>query len=103
MPRIAIIGAGPGGLMLASILHHNKIPSTIFERDSSAVARAQGGTLDLHEYSGQQALDAAGLLDNFRAVVRAGGEAFKSELPTTPYIASCLSKHWVQSNIYLIL
>ncbi|GAP87556.1 putative Aromatic-ring hydroxylase-like [Rosellinia necatrix] len=76
-PKIAIIGAGPGGLMLASILHHNNIPCTIFERDTSAVARAQGGTLDLHEYSGQRALEAAGLLDGFRAVMRQGGDAMK--------------------------
>ncbi|RWA05199.1 hypothetical protein EKO27_g9911 [Xylaria grammica] len=76
-PRIAIIGAGPGGLMLASILHRNKTPCTIFERDSSAVARAQGGTLDIHEYSGQQALDAAGLMDGFRSVMRLGGDAMK--------------------------
>ncbi|KAI1110554.1 hypothetical protein F5Y14DRAFT_443880 [Nemania sp. NC0429] len=76
-PRIAIIGAGPAGLMFASILHHNGIPSIVFERDASAVARAQGGTLDLHEHSGQQALHAAGLLDEFRAVMRPGGEAMK--------------------------
>ncbi|KAF2970755.1 hypothetical protein GQX73_g2790 [Xylaria multiplex] len=76
-PRIAIIGAGPGGLMLASILHHNNIPCTIFERDSSAVARAQGGTLDIHEYSGQQALNAAGLMNEFRSVMRLGGDAMK--------------------------
>ncbi|KAI1126946.1 hypothetical protein F5Y10DRAFT_243805 [Nemania abortiva] len=76
-PRIAVIGAGPAGLMLASILHHNNIPCTIFERDSSAVARAQGGTLDIHEYSGQRAIDAAGLLEKFHAVVRPGGEAMR--------------------------
>ncbi|KAI0199446.1 hypothetical protein F4808DRAFT_432512 [Astrocystis sublimbata] len=77
IPRIAIVGAGPAGLMVASILHHNGIPSTIYERDSSAVARSQGGTLDLHEYSGQQALHAAGLLDKFRAVVRQGADTMK--------------------------
>ncbi|KAI3328173.1 hypothetical protein F4824DRAFT_484499 [Ustulina deusta] len=76
-PRIAIIGAGPGGLMLASILHHNNIPCGVYERDSSAVARAQGGTLDIHEYSGQQALHAAGLLGQFRAVMRLGGDALR--------------------------
>ncbi|KAJ2988490.1 hypothetical protein NUW58_g3948 [Xylaria curta] len=76
-PKIAIIGAGPAGLMLASILHHSNISCTLFERDSSAVARAQGGTLDIHEYSGQRALDAAGLLDEFRTVMRQGGDAIR--------------------------
>ncbi|CAJ2510347.1 Uu.00g050500.m01.CDS01 [Anthostomella pinea] len=77
VPKIAIIGAGPAGLTLASILHHNDIPSTIFERDSSSTARSQGGTLDLHANSGQKALAAAGLLDKFRAIVRPEGEAFR--------------------------
>ncbi len=63
--------------MLASILHHNNIPCGVYERDSSAVARAQGGTLDIHEYSGQQALHAAGLLGQFRAVMRLGGDALR--------------------------
>ncbi|KAI0428701.1 hypothetical protein F5Y09DRAFT_279358 [Xylaria sp. FL1042] len=76
-PRIAIIGAGPGGLMLASILNHNNIHSTIYERDSSAGARCQGGTLDIHEYSGQLALNAAGLLDQFRIAMRQGGDAMR--------------------------
>ncbi|KAI1347974.1 hypothetical protein F5Y01DRAFT_329039 [Xylaria sp. FL0043] len=76
-PRIAIIGAGPGGLMLASILSHNDIPCIIYERDSSAGARCQGGTLDIHEHSGQQALNAAGLLDEFRAAMRQGGDAMR--------------------------
>ncbi|KAI1824138.1 hypothetical protein F4861DRAFT_531145 [Xylaria intraflava] len=76
-PRIAIVGAGPAGLMLARILHHNNIPSTVFERDISATARQQGGSLDIHEDSGQQAFHAAGLMDTFRAAVRQGGEATK--------------------------
>ncbi|KAI1299490.1 hypothetical protein F5Y03DRAFT_366090 [Xylaria venustula] len=76
-PRIAIIGAGPGGLTLASILHHNNIPCTIYERDDSAHVRNQGGTLDIHAHSGQQALHAAGLLGEFRAAMRQGGDAMR--------------------------
>ncbi|KAI0967551.1 hypothetical protein F4678DRAFT_445961 [Xylaria arbuscula] len=76
-PRIAIIGAGPGGLMLAGILHHNNIPCTIYERDDSAHVRSQGGTLDIHAHSGQQALHAAGLLAEFRAAMRQGGDAMR--------------------------
>ena len=40
-----------------------------------AIARDQGGTLDLHADPGQQALVAAGLLDQFFAVARPEGEA----------------------------
>ncbi|KAI1089450.1 FAD/NAD(P)-binding domain-containing protein [Rostrohypoxylon terebratum] len=76
-PKIAIIGAGPVGLTLAAILHHNGIKSTIFERDSSAIVRAQGGTLDIHADAGQRALIAAGLLDNFKKIAREEGEAMK--------------------------
>ncbi|KAI1818076.1 hypothetical protein GGS20DRAFT_529669 [Poronia punctata] len=75
IPRIAVVGAGPGGLMLASILHKHGISCTIFERDSSAAARDQGGSLDIHDDTGQKALDAAGLLDEFRSLVRVDGEA----------------------------
>ncbi len=74
-PRIAIVGAGPGGLTLARVLRARGIASTIFELDASATARDQGGTLDLDEQSGQRALIDAGLLDGFRAISRPeGGE-----------------------------
>ncbi|OTB18644.1 hypothetical protein K445DRAFT_314523 [Daldinia sp. EC12] len=75
IPNIAIIGAGPVGLMLAAILHHNGIKSKIFERETSATVRAQGGTLDIHAETGQRALAAAGLLPAFRKISRPEGEA----------------------------
>ncbi|KAI8959261.1 FAD/NAD(P)-binding domain-containing protein [Daldinia sp. FL1419] len=74
-PKIAIVGAGPVGLMLAAILHHNGIKSIIFERETSATARAQGGTLDIHAETGQKALAAAGLLSAFKRISRPEGEA----------------------------
>lgn len=74
-PKIAIVGAGPVGLTLANILHRNGIKSTIFERETSATVRAQGGTLDIHAETGQQALVAAGLLSEFWKVSRPEGEA----------------------------
>ncbi len=68
--RIAIVGAGPGGLTLARLLHVAGIKTSLFERDGSATERSQGGTLDLHAESGQLALAHAGLTDGFLCIAR---------------------------------
>jgi len=75
---IAIIGGGPGGLTLARLLQrHADVTVTVYERDCSRDARAQGATLDLHEESGLAALQEAGLVDEFRARYRPGAEKLR--------------------------
>ncbi len=77
MTRIAIVGGGLGGLTLARVLHTRGIASAVYELDASPTARDQGGTLDLHEESGQRALAEAGLTRQFRAIAREEGEALR--------------------------
>lgn len=69
-PRIAIIGAGPGGLTLARILQINGIDATVFEREEFSSVRPQGGSLDMHTESGQWAIECARLSVNFKRIAR---------------------------------
>ncbi len=72
---VTIVGAGLGGLTLARVLYVRGIRATIYEAEPSAGTRSQGGQLDIHADSGQLALEAAGLMEEFRAIIHAGGEA----------------------------
>ncbi|MFF2481023.1 FAD-dependent oxidoreductase [Paenibacillus sp. NPDC058071] len=75
--RIAIIGAGPGGMALALILQKHGIQSVVYERELQNSNRQRGGSLDIHEESGQRALREAGLYEKFKEIIRLEGEDFR--------------------------
>lgn len=75
--KIAIVGAGPAGCMLARLLTHrtSEIDVIVFEGEDNLDLRSQGGTLDLHVKTGQRALKEAGLYEKFLEYARFDGEA----------------------------
>ncbi|MEU0200167.1 MULTISPECIES: NAD(P)/FAD-dependent oxidoreductase [unclassified Streptomyces] len=81
--RVAVVGAGLGGLALARVLQLHGRSVTVFESDASADARPQGGSLDIHAATGQAALRAAGLLDTFRALARPDAQEWRVLDPVT--------------------
>jgi 2-polyprenyl-6-methoxyphenol hydroxylase-like FAD-dependent oxidoreductase len=68
--RIAIVGAGPGGLTLARILHLHGIHASVFEREEHSSVRTQRRSLDMHAESGQFAIRCAGLSAEFKSIAR---------------------------------
>lgn len=78
-PRIAVVGAGPGGLTCARVLQRHGVEVTVYDADAAVDARDPGGTLDLHADSGQIALEDAGLMAAFTALARPESQA-KSRL-----------------------
>lgn len=79
-PRIAIVGAGPGGLTLGLLLHNRDIPFTVYDlrpRPDEEEIAAPCGMLDLHEGSGLAAIHACGLYDDFLALTGECEEAAK--------------------------
>ncbi|GAA5016445.1 FAD-dependent oxidoreductase [Streptomyces siamensis] len=80
-PRVAVIGAGPGGLTCARILQRHGIAVTVHDRDPGPDARDQGGTLDLHADNGQVALREAGLLEDFFRLARPEGQEMRQMGP----------------------
>jgi 2-polyprenyl-6-methoxyphenol hydroxylase-like FAD-dependent oxidoreductase len=85
--RIAIIGAGLGGLTLARTLQVHGVETVVYEREASAAARTQGGSLDLHPDSGQRALVETGLAEKFWSIARPEGEDLRIVDPTGTTLA----------------
>ncbi|ONK25256.1 hypothetical protein BLX87_00690 [Bacillus sp. VT-16-64] len=73
---IAIVGGGPGGLLLARMLYLKGVAFTVYERDESPVHRGQGGMLDLHIGSGEGK-------ENVPRAVAAGTAAARNANPAT--------------------
>ncbi|KAJ5175237.1 FAD binding domain-containing protein [Penicillium canariense] len=87
---IGIVGGGLGGLTFARLLECAGIDYVVFERDASSVPEPgyQGGTLDIHGKTGQEALRRAGLHDQFEKLARRDAtrmtvQSYKGESRTT--------------------
>ncbi|MFF5381035.1 FAD-dependent oxidoreductase [Pedobacter suwonensis] len=74
---IAIVGGGPGGLALARLLQLKGAHVNVYERDLNQKARVQGAIVDLHYHSGLKVLEAAGLMDAFKARYMRGADSFR--------------------------
>jgi 2-polyprenyl-6-methoxyphenol hydroxylase-like FAD-dependent oxidoreductase len=74
---IAIIGGGPGGLMLGLLLQQQGYDYTIFEKAHPTVNSDRGGSLDIHDDSGQLPIIEMGIYERFKSLVRYEGEDTK--------------------------
>lgn len=72
--QIAVVGGGPGGLILARLLQLKGANVTVYERDKNKDARLIGSPLDMHQESGMAALRKAGLAEEFKQNFRPGAD-----------------------------
>lgn len=75
--KIAIVGGGPGGLTLARLLQLKGADVKVYERDSGKDARIQGAIVDLHFDSGLKVMEAAGMMDAFKANYMHGADKYR--------------------------
>ncbi|BAV04963.1 monooxygenase [Filimonas lacunae] len=71
---MAIIGGGPAGLTLGRLLQRQGVQVKVYERDVNRYVRQQGSTLDLHYDTGLKAMEAAGLMEEFKKLYRPGAD-----------------------------
>lgn len=71
---IAIVGGGPGGLILARLLQLKGANVKLYERDFNKDARLIGSPLDMHEDSGMAAIRKANLSGEFKKNFRPGAD-----------------------------
>ena len=64
---------------MAKLLQQAGVEATVYERDKDPQARIWGGTLDLHEGSGKEALKRAGLLERYFALAKPMGRIMADE------------------------
>ncbi|WP_301420711.1 FAD-dependent oxidoreductase [Mammaliicoccus lentus] len=74
LKHIAIVGGGPDGLMLGLLLQRQGFSFTIYERGYQNMHSDRGGSLDIHDDSGQLPLKEAGIFETFRKHARYEGE-----------------------------
>ncbi|KAF5013885.1 hypothetical protein FDECE_134 [Fusarium decemcellulare] len=88
-PLIAIIGGGPSGLTLARLLECNNIDYVVYERNISSDSPngQQGGSLDIHAATGQEALRRGCLSEEFEKLARRDA--------TVAQVADMTGKHLV--------
>ncbi|WP_294298060.1 FAD-dependent monooxygenase [uncultured Chryseobacterium sp.] len=75
--KVAVVGGGPGGLILARLLQLKGCNINVYERDKSQRSRVQGAIVDLHFESGLKAIKAAGLMDAFKNHYMVGADKFR--------------------------
>ena len=92
-PHVAIIGGGIGGVALAVACLHRGIPFTLFERDNSFDARAQGYGLTLQQAS--KAIEGLGIFSLKEGVVSTRHVVHTTE---GKIIGEWGMRKWMQTN-----